>query len=90
MTDNNTKQHHEPDEWPLDRELRDLDSKLGPFEDYGDWQQKHGENVKQRLGEDGMRLRSSLGLIKTFLTDYDMTPEEAIACLEYEIEQYHD
>ena len=84
------KRHNEPDEWPLDRNLRDLDSKLGPFEDYGDWQHKHGENVEQRLGKDGIRLRSRISLISTFLSDYDMTPEEAVACLEYEIDQYQD
>ena len=82
------KRHNEPDEWPLDRELRYLESELGPFEDYGDWQHKHGANVKQRLGEDGLRLRSRINLIGTLLSDYDMTPEEAIACLEHEIEQY--
>jgi hypothetical protein len=77
-----------PDEWPVDREVEYLESKLGPFDSHGDWQQKRGEEREGRLGEDGHRLASSLGSIETFLQDYDMTPEEAIDCLLYEIQQY--
>lgn len=79
-----------PDDWPVDREVEYLERKLGPFEDHGDWQQKRGDERTERLGDEGRRLASSLGLIQTFMEDYDMTPEEAIACLQYEINHYHE
>lgn len=79
-----------PDEWPVDREVEYLENKLGPFESHRDWQQKHTEERKERLGEDGHQLVSSLGLIKNLLQNYDMTPDEAISCIQYEINKYNN
>lgn len=79
-----------PEEWPIDRAPKYLEAKLGPFEDYGDWQRKRGEEHQDRLGEGGIRLASILGTVQKFLHDYDMTPEEAIEVLEYEIDRYEE
>ena len=79
-----------PGEWPVDRPIQHLDAALGPFESPGDWQQKHGADQEERLGEAGYRLTSRLGMIQTFLQDYDLTPEEAIDCLRYEMRRYEE
>lgn len=82
--------HSIPSEWPLEREPNYLEAKLAPFEDIGEWQKRHYEEKKDRLGESGSRLLYRIGLVETMLEDYDMTPEEAIECLRYEIEVYEN
>lgn len=79
-----------PDEWPLDREPEDVEEKLAPFDDHADWQEKMGTEQQERLGMDGRKLMMRLGTIQSFLKDSDMTPEEAIECLEHEIEDYRN
>lgn len=79
-----------PEEWPIDRTPRLLEEKLAPISDFGDWNRRRGEEMEDRLGEDGFRLLSTVSDVKLFMRKYDMTPEEAIKCLEHEIAKYRE
>lgn len=78
-----------PEEWPLDREPELIDEKYASS-DRDEAPQSRGEELLSRLGEDGYRLLTGIGFVHEFLLESDMTPEEAIKCLEYEIEDYKD
>ena len=76
------------EEWPIDREFVQIESKLAPYDDYGDWQRRIGEERDERLGDRGQRLQSEISEVSRLMNRYDMTIDEALKVLEYLLDEY--